>query len=293
MSLFKEFQSRQIQKKANNFIKSLENKSEKEVEKAYLETPEFENNEIVLSYLFFNYPSLIRIMPIEFQKSRINSNLSMFNKGSEEVKKQLISSWISGNKFFMNASNIGLSEEEIKEYLKEYFKQPNDIPLLFMDDLSRVISVLSECDLKQTENIIKSIKDKFNDKQWEFIIKVNPIFIKYASQEVQKENSEDEKYAMYLSGEARGKYIESQIEKIEDNLELLKEASLHAYRLPHHQWMGKRELRLFRHPLQQTRGALRLSGFREAGLQRLLETLQPEPRLSRDGRAQGGDLDRV
>ena len=31
MSLFKEFQSRQIQKKANNFIKSLENKSEKEV----------------------------------------------------------------------------------------------------------------------------------------------------------------------------------------------------------------------------------------------------------------------
>ena len=226
MSLFKEFQSRQIQKKANNFIKSLENKSEKEVEKAYLETPEFENNEIVLSYLFFNYPSLIRIMPIEFQKSRINSNLSMFNKGSEEVKKQLISSWISGNKFFMNASNIGLSEEEIKEYLKEYFKQPNDIPLLFMDDLSRVISVLSECDLKQTENIIKSIKDKFNDKQWEFIIKVNPIFIKYASQEVQKENSGDEKYAMYLSGEARGKYIESQIEKIEDNLELLKEADV-------------------------------------------------------------------
>lgn len=226
MSLFKEFQSRQIQKKANNFIKSLKNKSEKEVEQSYLETPEFENNEIVLSYLFFNYPSLIRIMPLEFQKSRINSNLSMFNKGSEEAKKQLISSWISGNKFFMNANNIGLSEEETKEYLKEYFKQPDDIPLLFMDDLSRVISVLSECDLKQTENIIKSIKDKFNDKQWEFIIKVNPLFIKYASQEVQKEKSSDEKYAMYLSGEARGKYIESQLEKIEDNLELLKEADV-------------------------------------------------------------------
>ena len=70
MSLFKQMQSRQIQKKANSFIRSLENKSEKEIEQAYLDNKEFENNEIVLSHLFFKYPSLIRILPIEFQKSR-------------------------------------------------------------------------------------------------------------------------------------------------------------------------------------------------------------------------------
>ena len=182
MSLFKEFQSRQIQKRANNFIKSLNNKSEKEVEQAYLNNKEFENNEIVLSYLFFNYPSLIRILPLEFQKSRINSNINMFYKGSDQARKELISSWISGNKLFMNANAIGLSEDELKEYLKMYFQQPNDLALLYMDDLDRVVRILSECDLKQTENLIKSIKDKFNDRQWEYIIEVNPIFIKYASQ---------------------------------------------------------------------------------------------------------------
>ena len=37
MSLFKQFQSRQIARKANNFIKGLKNKSEKEVEQAYLD----------------------------------------------------------------------------------------------------------------------------------------------------------------------------------------------------------------------------------------------------------------
>ena len=49
MSLFKEMKSRQIQKKANDFIKSLGNKSEKDIEQAYLNTKEFENNEIVSS----------------------------------------------------------------------------------------------------------------------------------------------------------------------------------------------------------------------------------------------------
>ena len=42
MSLFKEMKSRQIQKKANDFIKSLGNKSEKDIEQAYLNTKEFE-----------------------------------------------------------------------------------------------------------------------------------------------------------------------------------------------------------------------------------------------------------
>ncbi len=226
MSLFKELQSRQIQRRAYSFIKSLKNMSEKEVEKAYLGNKEFENNEIVLSYLFFNFPSLIRILPIEFQKSRINSNLTMFSKGSNEAKIELVKNWISRNKFFMNASNVGLKEDEIKEYLKLYFKQPNDIVLLYMDDLRRVISVLSDYDLKQTESIIASLKDKFIDRQWEYIIEVNPLFIKYASQNIQKEKADDEKFVMYLNGEARDKYIDSQLEKIEVDLNLLKEADV-------------------------------------------------------------------
>ena len=146
MSLFKEIKSRQIQRKANSFIESLKKKNENEVEQAYLDNKEFENNEIVLSYLFFNHPSLIRILPVEFQKSRINSNLSMFNYGSEEAKKGLISSWLSENKFFMNSLVVGFSEEEYREYIKLYFKQPNDIALLYMEDLKKVITYLSESD---------------------------------------------------------------------------------------------------------------------------------------------------
>jgi hypothetical protein len=44
-------QSRKIQKKANNFIKTLNTKSTKEVEQAYLDNKEFENNEIVRKWL--------------------------------------------------------------------------------------------------------------------------------------------------------------------------------------------------------------------------------------------------
>ena len=226
MSLFKQFQSRQMARKANNFIKGLKGKSEKEAEKAYFDNKEFENNEIVLSYLFFNYPSLIRIMPVEFQKSRINSNLKMFRQGSEEAKKELVSSWISSNKFFMNAGNIGLNDEEIKEYLKAYFKQPKDIVLLYMNDLKKVIEVLSEHDLKLTEKIIDSLKDQFSDRQWEYIIEVNPSFIRFASQTIQKENAENEKYVMYLNGEARQKYINAQIEIIEGDINLLKQSDM-------------------------------------------------------------------
>ena len=56
MSFFKQMQSGKIQKKANNFIKTLNSKSTKEVEQAYLDNKEIENNEIVLSYLFFKQP---------------------------------------------------------------------------------------------------------------------------------------------------------------------------------------------------------------------------------------------
>ena len=104
MSFFKQMQSRKIQKKANNFIKTLNSKSTKEVEQAYLDNKEFENNEIVLSYLFFKQPSLIRILPLDFQISRLNSNLNMFEYGSPEAKRELVSAWLKENKFFTNAN---------------------------------------------------------------------------------------------------------------------------------------------------------------------------------------------
>ena len=228
MSLFKEYKSRQIQKKANNFIESLKNKSENEIEQAYLDNKEFENNEIVLSYLFFNHVSLIRILPIDFQVSRINSNLTMFRYGSAEAKKRLVSSWLKDNKFFMNALVVDFDEEEYNSYLKLYFHQSEDITLLYMDDLKKVITILSESDLKQTEKILDEIKDKLNDRQWEYIIEVNPIFIKYASQSVQNAHSEEEKYSLYLSGEARDKYINKQIDKIKEDINYFDSANIEA-----------------------------------------------------------------
>lgn len=221
MSLFKEFKSRQIQKKAYAFIESLKNKSEKQIEQLYLDNKEFENNEIVLSYLFFNHTSLIRILPVDFQITMLNSNLTMFDFGSTEAKRKLVSAWLHGNKFFMNALVVGFDEEEYSNYIRLYFKQPEDVALLFMDDLRKVIKILSDSDIKQTELLIESIKDKLVDRQWEFIIEVNPIFIKYASQEIQNKYSEDEKYAMYLNGEAREKYVEKQLEKVKEDISLL------------------------------------------------------------------------
>ena len=218
MSLFKEMKSRQIQKKANSFIESLKKKSESQIEQAYLDNKEFENNEIVLSYLFFNHVQLIRILPLEFQKSRINSNLSMFNYGSDEAKRALVSDWLHENKFFMNALVVGFNEEEYQNYIKLYFKQCDDVALLYMDDLHRVIETLSEIDLKQTEEMISKIKDKLSTRQWEFIINVNPIFIKYADQETQNAHSNDEKYIRFLSGDAKKKYISDQVDKISKNI---------------------------------------------------------------------------
>ena len=226
MSLFNDLKNRRIQKKANNFIESLKTKSEKEIEQAYLDNKEFENNEIVLSYLFFNHTSLIRILPLDFQISRLNSNLNMFEYGSSEAKRKLVSSWLKDNKFFMNALVLNLSDEEYNSCIKLYFHQPEDITLLHMDDLKKVIEILSQSDLKQTEEIINLNKDKFTDRQWEFIIEVNPSFIKYASQNIQNEHSEEEKYVLYLSGEARKKYVSKQIEKIKEDITLFDNASV-------------------------------------------------------------------
>ena len=118
--MFKEMKMRQLQKRANAFVNSLEGKSDKEVEQAYLDNKEFTNNEIVLSFLFFKHPSLIRILPLDFQKSRINSNLSMFRSGSNEARKSLVSDWIKDNKFFMAC-----------QFHPEFKSRPNRIHPLF------------------------------------------------------------------------------------------------------------------------------------------------------------------
>ena len=230
MSIFQEYKNRQIQKKANNFIESLKTKSEKEIEQAFLDNKEFENNEIVLSYLFFNHTSLIRILPIDFQISRINSNLNMFEYGSSEAKRKLVSKWLKDNKFFMNALVINFDEEELNSYIKLYFHQSEDVALLHMDDLKKVITVLAKSDLKQTEKLLDNIKKKLTDRQWEYIIEVEPSFIKYASQSVQEEHSEEEKYVLYLSGEARTKYINKQVNKIKENNDLFDSASIDVQR---------------------------------------------------------------
>ena len=117
MSLFEERKKRKAQERANAFIKKLNGKDIKDIEKMYLENIEFENNEIVLSYLFFNYKELIRILPLDFQVSRVNSNLSMFNYASDEAKKQIVLNWFNDNKFFMNSFVVKFNEEEYNEYL--------------------------------------------------------------------------------------------------------------------------------------------------------------------------------
>ena len=221
MSLFSDFQTRQLQKKANNFIKSLDKLSDKEIEQAYLDNKEFQNNEIVLSYLFFKLPSIIRILPLDFQISRLNSNLNMFEYGSSEARRKLISGWLSDNKFFTNANAINLTDEQVNSYLSLYFKQPEDVAKLHMVDLRRTIEVLVSIDVKETENIISKIKDDLTDRQWEYIIVVYPMFIKYASQDIQNKYAEDEKYNKFINGEAREKFIKKQMELIKEDISLL------------------------------------------------------------------------
>ena len=221
MSLFEEMQKRQLQKKANNFIRSLDKLSDKEIEQAYLDNKEFENNEIVLSYLFFKLPSIIRILPIDFQISRLNSNLNMFDYGSVEARKKLISSWLSDNKFFTNANAINLTEAQVNSYLVLYFKQPEDVAKLHMVDLKRVIEVLIDVDIKETENIIVKIKSDLTDRQWEYVIDACPMFIKYASQEIQNKYADDDRFNKFINGEARDKFVKKQMELIKDDISLL------------------------------------------------------------------------
>ncbi len=223
MSLIKNIKNRTNQRKGNAFIKSLSKMNETEVKQAYLDNKDIQSNEIVLSHLFFNYTSLISMLPLEFQKNMLNSNISMFKHGSTEAKKALVSGWLNDNKFFMNYKTLDLDDTEYEEYLCMYFNQPDDVSKLFMDDLYKVMLVLSKKDIKRTENIIDSIKDKLIDRQWDFILKANPIFIKYAPQNIQNKYSENEEYSKYISGEARNNYLKSQLEKVSNDISLLKD----------------------------------------------------------------------
>ena len=223
MSLLDDLKNRSYQKKGKAFINSLTGKNETEVKQMYLDNKDMQSNEIVLSHLFFNYTFLICMLPLEFQKTMINSNLSMFNYGSPEAKKSLVSDWLKDNKFFMNSKNLNLDTEEYESYICMYFNQPNDVAKLFMDDLYKVIEILSSHDMKRTEDIINSIKDELTERQWDFILKVNPIFIKYANQDIQNKYSDSEEYSKYISGEAREKYIKNQLEKVSSDISLMKD----------------------------------------------------------------------
>ena len=167
MSFLEQLRKRQAQKKANDFIHSLEGKSLKYIEQAYLDNKELANSEIVLSYLFFKHPELIKILPKKFQVSRLNSNVNMFRYGSNDAKRALVSHWLKDNKFFMNANVVQFDEEEFKSYVRLYFNQPEDIAKLFMNDLEAVVRVLAETDIKETERVINEIKDKLTDAQFE------------------------------------------------------------------------------------------------------------------------------
>lgn len=226
MNIFQRMKNKEIQNKVDSFIKSINGLEEKEIEFKYLDNKELENNESLLTYLFFNHPNLIRVLPIDFQKSRVNSNLSMFKYASQEAKKEIVSSWLKDNKLFMNASVVKLTEEEIESYIKLYFKQEEDITKLFMDDLKKVIQVLSRSDLKQTEDIINKIKNKLTDRQWDFIIEVNPIFIKYSNQAIQNKYADNEKYSSYINGEARMSYIKKEVKKIKEDINILDTMSI-------------------------------------------------------------------
>ena len=223
MSFFQKLKNRTNQRKAESFIKKIENKEENEVKQAFLDNKDFHNNEIVLRYLFFNYVGLISMLPIDFQKIMINSNLSFFKYASMEAKRSLVSDWLKNNKFFMNEKNLNLDSEEYENYICMYFNQVEDVAKLFMNDLYKVVDILAKKDLKRTESLIDSIKDTLTDKQWDFILKVNPVFIKYANENVQNKYSEDEAFSLYLSGSARDKYIKKQFEKIKENTALLNE----------------------------------------------------------------------
>ena len=77
MSLITRLKRRKAQRKGNAFIKTFKGKNENEIKQLYLDSREFANNEVVLSHLFFTYPSMISALPIDYQKKMINSNFNI------------------------------------------------------------------------------------------------------------------------------------------------------------------------------------------------------------------------
>ncbi len=226
MSLITRLKRRKAQRKGNAFIKTFKGKSENEIKQLFLDSREFANNEVVLSHLFFTYPSMISVLPIDYQKKMINSNFTMFKYGSDEAKRSLVSDWLKTNKFIINSRSLNLPQEEYDEYICMYFNQPEDVSKLYMEDLTQVLSILIKYDVKATEDIVESMKDKLTDRQWDFILKADKSFIKYANQNVQKKYSEDEEFSKYISGDARDNYIKKQLEKLKENPSLLSSLTL-------------------------------------------------------------------
>ena len=74
-SVFSKMKMRSDQRKGRSFIKRVSNKTSNEIKQIFLDSKEYENNETVLTFLFFNYPDIISVLPIEFQKRMVNMKL--------------------------------------------------------------------------------------------------------------------------------------------------------------------------------------------------------------------------
>ena len=92
MSFFKEMQSRKIQKKANNFIKSLDSKSAKEVEQAYLDNKEFDNIKCAnvktiddlskYSFIINTFPNILEVENVK------EEGIELFIKLTDDINKK-------------------------------------------------------------------------------------------------------------------------------------------------------------------------------------------------------------
>ncbi len=220
MGFFKTMQSNKRRNEANAFAKEIKSLDEEQVMKKYLSNSEYAHNEMLLSQIFFDYPNLIKILPLDFQIQRANSNLDKFKYTSNEAKTAIVKKWIEDNKLFMNALAIGFSDEELISYLKIYFDNPLDLAKLYMEDLDKAIRLLSRSGINKTQEALKKASDKFNDAQWEIIIKINPLFIKYANQSIQNKYADDEKYKFYTNSEARSNYVNSEVSKLSNDISL-------------------------------------------------------------------------
>ena len=183
-----------------------------------------QERQMKLSRLNFNYePKFMEKVSPTIKSVSNDEEVDESNQNKESIQNEK-------QKFAKSIEDLMNEDEEnfrknileYKEYLKIYFQQPDDIAKLHMEDLKNVVETLNKIDSIQTDKVIEASKDKFTPRQWEFIIAVSPSFIKYAPQEVQNKYSNDEKYARFISGEARSKYLSAQIEKVREDINVLK-----------------------------------------------------------------------